>query len=234
MKKRIFTVMLALIMCLALTSPVIAAPPLDDVSKGSVSDLTEAEIRLVESIFETSSDVKLVDSNGNNVKGEFIEKYQSLYNSGNYKKIIDDIADNSLTLLELKRPVDSIEGQNVVPRRIALKRTARATKTIKLINDSGGFSTHNLILTLEADYSVIDYNNTINGAESLIRIVSQQNVPSNWESKILGRSGEAAVVSSDRKSIKFSTNFYIQTCHAGGVPVGGLTQKAYVSFFGYV
>ena len=211
MKKHVFTGILALAMCLTLTYPVMAVSPINTASERNASDLTGAEIRLIESIFESSSDVKLVD----------------------YKSIIDNIADNSLTLLEQKIKVDLTEGENVIPHRVMLKRTASATKTIKLINDYGGLSNNKLILSLEADYSVIDYNNTINGAESLIRIVSQQNVPETFQSKIIGRSGEKAVVSNDKKSIQFSANLHIQTISTA-IPVGGLTQVENVSFFGYV
>ena len=87
-------------------------------------------------------------------------------------------------------------------------------------------------MTLEADYSVIDSNNTINGAESSIRVVSQQNVPETMQTKILCRSGEAAFVSIDRISIIFSLNFNIQTLSAA-IPVGGTVYKEYVSFYGY-
>ena len=78
---------------------------------------------------------------------------------------------------------------------------------------------------------IISAFNTINGAESSIRVVSQQNVPETMQTKIVGRSGEAAV-SSDRKSIKFSINFHIQTLSAA-IPVGGTVYKEYVSFYGY-
>ena len=233
MKKHVFTGILALAMCLTLTYPVMAVSPINTASERNASDLTGAEIRLIESIFESSSDVKLVDNNGKDVKKEFTEKHRNLYNAGDYKSIIDNIADNSLTLLEQKIKVDLTEGENVIPHRVMLKRTASATKTIKLINDYGGLSNNKLILSLEAGYSVIDYNNTINGAESLIRIVSQQNVPETFQSKIIGRSGEKAVVSNDKKSIQFSANLHIQTISTA-IPVGGLTQVENVSFFGYV
>lgn len=79
---------------------------------------------------------------------------------------------------------------------------------------------------------IISAFNTINGAESSIRVVSQQNVPETLQTKIVGRSGEAAVVSSDRKSIKFSINFHIQTLNVA-IPVGGTVYQEYVSFYGY-
>ena len=72
MKKHVFTGILALAMCLTLTYPVMAVSPINTASERNASDLTGAEIRLIESIFESSSDVKLVDNNGKDVKKEII------------------------------------------------------------------------------------------------------------------------------------------------------------------
>ena len=229
-RKTVFSLMLATLMAFTLVIPAAAAN--HDSQDETTSTVSETEVKIIDLIFDANSNINLMDGN-KNIREDFIAEYQELYDARNYDALIRVFTNRSLTLVEpcVISEVSS-DTNNIVP--YALKRTARATRTIALRNPSGVVTSNRYTVTLEADYSVIDSNNTINGAESTMRIVAQENNPPTWASKVLRIKNERATISDARQFITFSGILVINTYSTGVPGIGGVVQEERVSFRGSV
>lgn len=236
MKKYTLALVLTLTMVLTLAVPAFAAPMTEENASGEVmNELSEIDIGFVEKIFESGVEAVLLDENGTNVKQRFIAENQNAYETGDYATILENLADESLSLVEpnIIPDLSTLSDDGIMPL-IMLKRTARATRKFYLLNGSGQQTKDTFTVVLEADFTVYDSNEKmINGADSKIRVVGQSNNPTTRQSKVERISNESSRVLSGRDAIEFTGTLHISTRSTGVPFIGADNQTERVSFFGY-
>ena len=130
MKKRLVALVMTLCSLLSLNVSVLAVAS----NANEALEPSDAELAVLTTIFESENHVQLIDIDGNNVRSEFVNKNMAAYKAGMFEGIIEQIADESLTLIEpnglIKEPIK--ESKSDVFTRGLVYGKATGTKIIKL------------------------------------------------------------------------------------------------------
>ena len=226
MKKRLVALVMTLCALLSLNVSVLAAA-----SNANVAlETSDAELAVLTTVFESDNQVQLIDIDGNNVRSEFVNKNMAAYKAGMFEGIIEQIADESLTLIEpnglVKEPIK--ETKSDVFTRGLVYGTATGTKIIKLNNPSGQVTTGRYTVTLQARFAINDYNNTISGAVSGMQIIKQSVNPQTMAAGVERITNESSSITNNGKKISFSGLLHVRS-YTTTPGIGGYLQTEWAT-----
>ncbi len=226
MKKRLVALVMTLCTLLSLNVSVLAAA-----SNANVAlETSDAELAVLTTVFESDNQVQLIDIDGNNVRSEFVNKNMAAYKAGMFEGIIEQIADESLTLIEpnglVKEPIK--ESKSDVFTRGLVYDTATGTKIIKLKNPSGQVTTGRYTVTLQARFAINDYNNTISGAVSGMQIIKQSVNPQTMAAGGERITNESSSITNNSKKISFSGLLHVRS-YTTTPGIGGYLQTEWAT-----